>query len=111
MGLGIHDNECSGHQYCFGQPTDDIRFCVTLTAQPFPGFYDRTWTVEVTILPPKVWISNNKRVEFDNEEDCDAYNNEQLLLDMQRERDQEDERWKEEYDRRIKVYQKLTVVK
>jgi hypothetical protein len=26
--------------------------------------------------------------------------NEQLLLDMRRERDQEDERWKEEYDRR-----------
>ncbi|ELR08388.1 hypothetical protein VC83_03531 [Pseudogymnoascus destructans] len=62
--------------------------------------HDRTWTVEITILPPKVWISNNERVEFDNEEDCEAYNNEQLVLDMRRERNQEDERWKEEYDRR-----------
>lgn len=62
--------------------------------------HDRMWIVEITILPPKVWISNNERVEFDNKEDCEAYNNEQLVLDMQRERNQEDERWKEEYDRR-----------
>jgi hypothetical protein len=61
---------------------------------------DRTWTVEVTILPLKVWISDNERVEFDNEEECDAYNNEQLLFDMQREREQEDEWWREEYQRR-----------
>jgi hypothetical protein len=37
---------------------------------------DRGWTVEVTKLPKKTWISINDRVKFDNEEDCDAYNEE-----------------------------------
>ena len=58
---------------------------------------DRGWTVEVTKLPKKIWISDNDRFEFDNEEDCNAYNDE---LDWQREREEEEEWWTEEYYRR-----------
>jgi hypothetical protein len=58
------------------------------------------WTVQITKLPKKVWISDDDRVEFDNEEDCNAYNREQLRLDWQREQEQEDEWWTEEYYRR-----------
>jgi hypothetical protein len=61
---------------------------------------DCGWTVEVTKFPKKVWISDNDRVEFDNEEDCNAYNVEMLLFDLQREQEEEDERWREEYYRR-----------
>jgi hypothetical protein len=61
---------------------------------------DRGWTVEVTKLPKKVWISDDDRVEFDNEEDCNAYNHEQLLLEWQREQEEEDKQWTEEYYRR-----------
>jgi hypothetical protein len=61
---------------------------------------DHGWTVEVTKLPKKVWISDNDRVEFDNEEDCDAYNHEQLLREWQREQEEEDKQWTEEYYRR-----------
>jgi hypothetical protein len=61
---------------------------------------DRGWTVEVTKLPKKIWISIDDRVEFDNEEDCNAYNEEQLLFEWQREREREDEWWEEEYYRR-----------
>jgi hypothetical protein len=56
--------------------------------------------VEVTKLLKKIWISNVDRVEFDNEVDCNAYNDEQLLLDLQREQEKEDEWWTEEYYRR-----------
>jgi hypothetical protein len=61
---------------------------------------DRGWTVEVTKLPKKVWISDDGRVKFDNEEDCNSYNGEQFLFDLQREQDEEDEWWREEYYRR-----------
>ena len=62
--------------------------------------HERGWTVQITKLPKKVWISENDRVEFDNEEDCNAYNEEQGLLDWQREQEQEDKWWTEEYYRR-----------
>jgi hypothetical protein len=62
---------------------------------------DRGWTVEVTNLPKKIWISENDRVQFDNYEDCDAYNDEQRLLEWQREKEKEkekeDEEWEEYY--------------
>jgi hypothetical protein len=61
---------------------------------------DRGWTVEVTKLRKKVWISDDDRVEFRNEEDCNAYNVEMLLFDLQREEEEEDKRWTEEYYRR-----------
>ncbi len=61
---------------------------------------DRGWTVEVTKLPKKIWISDNDQFEFDNEEEYNAYNDEQLLLDWQREQQEEDEWWTEEYYRR-----------
>lgn len=61
---------------------------------------DRGWTVEITKLPKKVWISDDDRVEFRNEEDCNAYNVEMLLFDLQREEEEEGKRWTEEYYRR-----------
>ncbi|KAH9204284.1 hypothetical protein DL95DRAFT_418370 [Leptodontidium sp. 2 PMI_412] len=45
---------------------------------------DRGWTVEVTKLPKKVWISIDDQVEFDNEEDCEAYNEEWHRRECQR---------------------------
>ncbi|KEF51026.1 uncharacterized protein A1O9_12910 [Exophiala aquamarina CBS 119918] len=48
------------------------------------------WTVKVTELPKKVWISNDDRVEFDNEEDCNAYDSEQFRIEEERD-------WLEEY--------------
>jgi hypothetical protein len=59
---------------------------------------DCGWTVEVTKLeiPKKVWICDEDRFEFDNEEDYNAYINEKFVLDLQREQE-EDERWREEY--------------
>jgi len=51
---------------------------------------DRGWTVKVTKLR-KIWISDDDRVEFDNEEDCNAYNYEQCRLDWQREEKKEKE--------------------
>ena len=41
------------------------------------------WIIKVTKLLAKVWISNviNDRVAFDNEDDCNAYNEEQLRLE------------------------------
>jgi hypothetical protein len=61
---------------------------------------DRGWTFQVTKLPKKVLISDDDRVEFDNEEDCNAYNVEMLLFDLQREQEEEDKQWTEEYYRR-----------
>lgn len=51
--------------------------------------HDCGWTVKVTKLPKKKWISLDDRVEFDNEEDCQAYDNEQFLID-ERERQREE---------------------
>lgn len=58
---------------------------------------DRGWTVEVTKLPKKVWISIDDRVEFDNEEECNAYDEEWHRREWQREQEKEDEWWEEEY--------------
>ena len=57
------------------------------------------WTVETKLLN-RVWISDDGRVEFHNEEDCDTYNNEQLLFEWQRDKEKEEEEWTEEYHRR-----------
>ena len=59
--------------------------------------HDYGWTVKVTKLPKKVWISYDDRVEFDNEENCDAYNNEQFRRE---EEEKEKELWLEDYYRR-----------
>jgi hypothetical protein len=61
---------------------------------------DRGWTVEVTKLPKKKWISENDQFEFDNEEECNAYNEEWHRREWQREQEKEDEWWEEEYYRR-----------
>ena len=58
------------------------------------------WTVKVTELPKKVWISIDDCVEFDNEEDCNAYNDEQLRREQKRGEERENELWLEEYYRR-----------
>ena len=84
-----------------------VNFQVYAAEDPddYPGDYpikmrDRGWTVEVTKLPKKVWISDDDRVEFDNKEDCDVYNHKQLLFELQREQEEEDKQWTEEYYRR-----------
>lgn len=51
-------------------------------------------------MPKEKWISADDRVEFDNEEDCLAYDEEQFRLEMQREQEEEDRQWLEEYHRR-----------
>lgn len=61
---------------------------------------DIGWTVRVTRLPKRVWISYDDRVEFDNEEDCNAYDNEQFRREEEIEKEQEEEWWLEEYYRR-----------
>lgn len=58
---------------------------------------DRGWTVEITKLPKKKWISVDDRVEFDNEEECKAYDEEWHRHEWQREQEQEDRLWEEEY--------------
>jgi len=62
--------------------------------------HDYGGTVKATKLPKKVWISNDDRVEFDNEEDCNAYNNEQFRREEKEEEEKEKELWLEEYYRR-----------
>ena len=47
---------------------------------------DCGWTVEVT-KSKKVWICDEGRFEFDNEEDYEEYMNHKLLLDLQREQE------------------------
>ena len=55
------------------------------------------WTVKVTELPKKVWISNDDRVKFSSEEECNAYNDEQFRAEEEKD---EIESWQEEYSRR-----------
>ncbi|OBT46512.1 hypothetical protein VE00_03338 [Pseudogymnoascus sp. WSF 3629] len=43
---------------------------------------DYRWTVVFTKLPKYVWISYDNRVEFDNEDDWNRYNNEQHPLQL-----------------------------
>lgn len=57
------------------------------------------WTVKITELP-KVWISCDDRVEFDNEEDCNAYDSKLFQREM------EEEEEKEYYRRRCDPYWK-----
>ncbi len=76
--------------YPEGDPSDDLT----------KKIHDYGWTVKVTKLPKKVWISNDDRVEFDNEEDCNAYDNEQFREEQEREEEKEKELWLEEYYRR-----------
>jgi hypothetical protein len=71
-----------------------------LSDDPIKKMCDRGWTVAVTKLPKKVWICDEGRFEFDNEEDYNAYIDEKLLSDLQRGQEQEDEWWREEYYRR-----------
>lgn len=59
--------------------------------------HDCGWTVKVTELPEKKWISWDGRFAFDNEEDCQAYDNEQLLVNERKEQQEEEEQWLEEY--------------
>ncbi|KAI0120738.1 hypothetical protein BJ170DRAFT_646576 [Xylariales sp. AK1849] len=58
------------------------------------------WFIELTKVPPRVWISNNDMVTFDNEEDCSRYNDEMYRRELVREEREEQEQWKEEYYRR-----------
>ncbi len=60
------------------------------------------WTVKV-IEVPKVWISHDDRVEFDKEEDWNAYNDEQDRRELQKEKEEEEE---ECYRRRRDPYWK-----
>jgi hypothetical protein len=56
---------------------------------------DCGWTVKVTKLPKKVWIYHKAGLEFDNKEDyeeyCEEYMNYKLLLNLQREQEEEEE--------------------
>jgi len=61
---------------------------------------DLEWTIMITRLPKRVWISCDGRVEFDNEEDCNVYNSEQLRIELEMEEEREREEWREEYYRR-----------
>lgn len=58
------------------------------------------WSIELTKVPPRLWISDNDMVEFDNEEDCCRYNKEMDRLDMEREEREEQEQEEAEYWRR-----------
>lgn len=49
------------------------------------------------MLLTKFGISNHEQVEFDNEEDCDAYNDEEI----RRKEEEEKESWLDEYCHRI----------
>ncbi|KIW25741.1 uncharacterized protein PV07_08897 [Cladophialophora immunda] len=59
--------------------------------------HGHSWAVKVTKLPKKVWTSYDDRVEFDNEEDCERYDNEQFGRQMEQ---GEKDSWSEEYYRR-----------
>ena len=61
---------------------------------------DCGWTIEGTQLPKEVWICHEGRFEFDNEEDYNAYMDQNLLSNLQRAQDEEDEWLREEYYRR-----------
>ena len=54
---------------------------------------DMGWTVRVTRLPKRVWISNDDRFEFDDPDDRNAYDDEQF-------RREEKKSWLKENDRR-----------
>ncbi|KAH6871631.1 hypothetical protein B0T10DRAFT_553329 [Thelonectria olida] len=58
------------------------------------------WSIELTKVPPRRWISDDDMVEFDNYEDCCRYNNEMYRREMEREEREEQRQWEEEYYRR-----------
>ena len=58
------------------------------------------WSIKLTKVPPRVWISGDGRVEFDNPEDCSRYDDEQYRMEMEMEEEREQELWNEEYYRR-----------
>ncbi|KAL7927172.1 hypothetical protein ACQKWADRAFT_279718 [Trichoderma austrokoningii] len=58
------------------------------------------WVIELTKVPPRIWISDDGRVEFDNEEDCLAYDEEMQSMEQEREERRREEEWEEEYYRR-----------
>lgn len=62
--------------------------------------YDIGWSIIITRLLKRMWISDDDRVEFENEADCIAYNNEQYQREMEMEEQKEEEEWLEEYYRR-----------
>ena len=62
--------------------------------------HDYGWTIKVTNLLTKTWISEDERVEFDNWEECQAYDEEQLLIGERQRQREEEEQWLEEYHRR-----------
>jgi hypothetical protein len=65
------------------------------------------WTVKITRLPKRVWISIDDRVEFDNEEDYDAYNDERCRWELKMEEEKEEKMWLEDYyERRRDPYWK-----
>jgi hypothetical protein len=61
---------------------------------------DIGWTIQITWLPKRTWISIDDRAEFDNEEECRVYDNEQLRHEQKMEEEREEEEWLEEYYRR-----------
>jgi hypothetical protein len=61
---------------------------------------DIGWTIQITWLPKRTWISIDDRVEFDNEEECRVYDNEQLRHEQKMEEEREEEEWLDEYYRR-----------
>jgi hypothetical protein len=58
---------------------------------------DIGWIVMITRLPKKFWVSIDDQTEFDNEEDCNAYDNEQLRQEAMMEEERENEQWLDEY--------------
>jgi hypothetical protein len=54
-----------------------------LRDDPIKKLRDYGWTVKVTKLPKKVWICDEGRLEFDNEEDYNAYMDQKLFSDRQ----------------------------
>jgi hypothetical protein len=64
------------------------------------SIHDYGWAVKMTKLPKKIWISQDARVEFDNEEDCKEYDYEQALVEEGERERKEEEEWVEEYHSR-----------
>lgn len=58
---------------------------------------DRGWTIGVTKLGKRVWISSDDRCEIDNEEDCNLYIQEITGREEEERQREEEEWWKEEY--------------
>ena len=76
--------------YPLEDPSDDVK----------QEIHKYGWIIKVTKLPAKVWISVDDRVAFDNEDDCNAYNEEQLRLEWAAEQAEEEAMWLQEYHQR-----------